>query len=101
MNGLDEIRSRRAELLARAAVERERVSVQIDRWRSPFALADRAVALARAVRGHPEWAIAAAALFVVVRPRRALAWARRGIMAWRAWRWIEQTLRAAAGARQA
>ena len=101
MNGLDQIRSRRADLIARAAVERERVSVQIDKWRSAFVLADRAVALARAIRGHPEWSVAAAVLIVVLRPRRALAWVRRGFAAWRAWRWIEQTLRAAAGARRA
>ena len=98
MSSIDEIHSRRAELLVRAAVERERISVQIDKWRSPLFFADRALAIARAIRAHPEWMVAAATLFAALRPRRALAWARRGFAAWRAWRWIEQTARTVAGA---
>lgn len=97
MSALEDIRSRRVELLSRAAVARERLSVQIERWRPPLALADRGIALARVIRGHPEWMFAAATLVILLRPRRAVAWARRGFIAWRAWRWIGQRVRAIAG----
>jgi hypothetical protein len=93
MNQVDEIRSRRAELLARAAVERERISVQLRAWEAPLALVDRSVAVARQIRRHPQWLIAAAAVFAVLRPRRAFAWARNGLIAWRAWRWVSNSLR--------
>ena len=92
MNQVDEIRARRAELLARAAVERERISVQLRLWEAPLALVDSSVAAARYLRRHPQWLIAAAVVLAVLRPRRALAWARNGLIAWRAWRWVSNSL---------
>jgi len=93
MNHVNEIRARRARLMARAAVERERISVQLHAWQAPLALADKGFAAARYVRRNPQWIVAAAVLLVVLRPRRALAWARNGLIAWRTWRWISHSLR--------
>lgn len=93
MNRLTQIRANRAQLLARAAVERERLSVQLQAWEAPLALADKCFAAARYVRRHPQWIVAAVVLLAVLRPRRALSWARNGLIAWRAWRWISQSLR--------
>ena len=93
MNDLDAIRAKRSLLLARAAVERERISVQLRAWEAPLALVDRSLALARAVRRHPQWIIAAAVVIAILRPRRAFAWMRRGFIAWRAWRWVAVSLR--------
>lgn len=101
MNPLTEIRARRARLMARAAVERERVSVQLHAWEAPLALADKSFAAARYVRRHPQWIVAAVVLLAVLRPRRALAWVRNGLIAWRAWRWISQSLRGLAARRPA
>ena len=93
MNPLTEIRARRAHLMARAAVERDRFSVQLHAWETPVALVDKSVAAARYLRRHPQWIVAAMVLLAVLRPRRALSWARNGLIAWRAWRWISQSLR--------
>ena len=93
MNPLTEIRARRAHLMARAAVERERISVQLHAWEAPLVLVDKSIAAARYVRRNPQWIVAAVVLLVVLRPRRALSLARNGLIAWRAWRWISQSLR--------
>jgi hypothetical protein len=93
MNQVGEIRAKRAQLLARAAVERERISVQLRVWEAPLALVDRSVAAARYIRDHPQWIVAAAIVIAILRPRRALSWARNGLIAWRAWRWISASLR--------
>jgi len=101
MNRLSEIRARRAQLMARAAIERERLSVRLHAWEAPLSLVDRAVAAAHYVRRHPQWLVAAALLIAVLRPRRALALARNGLIAWRAWRWISQSLHSLAARRLA
>ncbi len=93
MSRLAEFRDKRVRLLARAAVERERFVMQLQAWEAPLALADRGFAAARYVRQNPQWIVAAVVLFVVLRPRRALSWMRNGLIAWRAWRWISQSLR--------
>lgn len=101
MNTLTEIRARRAHLRARAAVERERISAQLHAWEAPLALADRGYAAARYLRRNPQWIVATVVLLLVLRPKRALSWARNGLIAWRAWRWISQFLRGLAPRRPA
>jgi len=88
LNQVGEIRAQRARLLPRAAVERERVLVQLRAWEAPLALVDRSVAAARYVHRHPQCLIAAAVVFAILRPRRALAWVRNGLIAWRTFRWV-------------
>jgi hypothetical protein len=88
MNRVGRIRAERAQLLARAAVEREGVLLQLRAWQAPLALADRGVAAARYAHRHPQWLIAAAVVLAILRPRRALAWVRNGLVAWRALRWL-------------
>jgi hypothetical protein len=86
MNQPGEIRAERARLIARAGVERERVVAQLRSWETPLALADEGVAAARCVRRHPEWVLGAAIVLGALRPRRAVAWARNGLIAWRVFR---------------
>ncbi len=93
MSRLAEFRDKRVRLLARAAVERERLVTQLQAWEAPLALADKGFAAARYVRQNPQWIVATVVLLVVLRPRRALSLARSGLIAWRAWRWISQSLR--------
>jgi hypothetical protein len=93
MNQVSEIRAKRAQLLARAAVQRERLSVQLQPWETPLALVDKGIAAVRYVRRNPQWIVAAVLLFAVLRPRRAIALARNGLIAWRAWRWVAASLR--------
>ena len=93
MRSAGELRDQRARLLARAALEREQLSVQLEAWRAPLALVDKSIAATRYLRRHPQWIVAAAVVLALLRPRRALAWARRGFIAWRTWRWIASTAR--------
>ncbi|MBI2316437.1 MAG: hypothetical protein HYY28_04330 [Betaproteobacteria bacterium] len=79
--------------MERAAVERERLAAQLAPWRARLGLIDRSATAARSVLAHPEWLAAAAVLILILRPRRALAWARRGLLLWRAWRWTRQAAR--------
>jgi len=88
MNRVGEIRAERERLLARASVERESLRLQLRAWEAPLALADRGVTAARYAHRHPQWLIAAAVVLAILRPRRALAWVRNGLLAWRAFRWF-------------
>ncbi len=97
MSRLEDIRQRRSELLARAAVERERLWAQLAAWERPVAMLDRGVRAVRRLRAHPEWAFAAACILVLLRPRGALLWVRRGFAAWRLWRWASLRVRNVAG----
>jgi hypothetical protein len=92
MSQVSEIRAKRAQLLARAAVERERVSAQLGAWEAPLVLVDKSIEAMRTLRRHPQWIVAAVVVLAVLRPRRALGWARNGLIAWRAWRWISRSL---------
>lgn len=88
MNRLVEIRARRAHLMASAAVERERIRNQLRTWEAPLALVDTGISAARYLRRHPEWIVGPMVLLAILRPRRALAWTRNAVVAWRAWRWM-------------
>jgi len=88
MNRLVEIRARRAQLMASAAVERERIRMQLQAWEAPFALVDTGISAARYLRRHPQWIVGPLVLLTILRPRRVLAWTRNALVAWRAWRWI-------------
>jgi len=97
MNQVEEIRERRARLLARATGERAQLSMQLEAWRAPLSLLDKSIAAARYVRQHPEWVVVASVAFALIRPRRAFAWVRSGFIAWRAWRWVAGAARGLAG----
>ncbi len=93
MSKTAELRDKRARLVARAVLERERFSAQLDAWRAPLALADKGIAAGRYLRRHPQWLVAIAVVIALIRPRRAFAWARRGFVVWRTWRWISAEAR--------
>ncbi len=93
MSQAADLRDKRARLVVRAALERERLSAQLDALRAPVALLDKSIAAARYVRRHPEWLVAVAVVIALIRPRRVLAWARRGFVLWRTWRWISDAAR--------
>jgi len=93
MNEMLRIQVRRAHLLARSEAERRDLSARVASWQAPFALADRSIAAARYLRRHPLIVAAAVALLVLLKPRRAIVWARRGFFLWRTWRWVSAGLR--------
>jgi YqjK-like protein len=85
--------ARRERLLGRSAVQRDELAALLTPLRGPLALADRAVAAARWARAHPEAVGLAAAILVVLSPRRALRWASRAFTVWRGYRLASRMLR--------
>jgi len=93
MNEMMQIRLRRARLIERSEAQRRDLSAQLELWQAPLALADRSIAAGRYLRRHPSIVAAAVALLVLLKPGRAFAWARRGFVLWRTWRWVSGILR--------
>lgn len=83
------LEARRQLLIEQAAVQRRTLAAQLLPWQLPLAIADRGVAAVRSIRRNPQWAIGALAIYVLLRPRGAGRWLRRGWSAWqllRIWR---------------
>lgn len=92
MKSLTEIHAHKARLAERIANQRARVAGDVAALAPLFSAADRGIAVVRSIRAHPEWVAIAAAVLFVLRPRRALALARRGFTAWRTWKWAKIAL---------
>lgn len=92
MKDLREIMARKARLVGRISGQRAQIANEFATLMPLFSLADRGAAAVRTIRAHPEWIAIAACALVVLRPKRALAWARRGFGAWRTWKWAKVAL---------
>ena len=79
---LNRLAARRSLLVARAAAQRSALAQSVAPWRSRLALADQGVAAFRYLAQHPILVAGAALLFVVMRPRQAGRWLRRGWVVW-------------------
>jgi hypothetical protein len=84
--GAAELAQRRAMLLARCAVLRERLGGEMATFGRPLSWADQALAAVRWLRAHPLVPAGAAAALALWKPRRAWRWLVRGFGLWRAWR---------------
>jgi NhaP-type Na+/H+ and K+/H+ antiporter len=89
---LAQIYLRRERLLARSAAQRDEMALLLTPLKGPLAIADRGLAVAQYVRAHPAAVVIAAAVFVVLSPRRAFRWSRRAFVAWRGYRWAVRAL---------
>jgi len=77
---------RRERLVAQAAAQRRALARDMDRWRTPLALADQGLAALRYIRIHPQWLIGSVVLLVALRPRRVGKWLGSGWVSWRVMR---------------
>lgn len=79
------------------ALKKQRLLIACDGLRADFAghakglapafgAADCVVEGAHWLRKHPQPIVAAVVALLVIRPKRAWLWARRGFFAWQAWR---------------
>jgi len=75
---------RRQHLIARSEALRGRLLREVQPWQGPLVVADRMLWVGRWLHAQRHWPIGAAAVVVVLRPRRAARWLRR---AWWLWRW--------------
>jgi hypothetical protein len=85
---LDELRARRALLLARARTDRVAIAAGLERLAVPLKIADAGWNLALWLRERPAVAGVATALAAAIGARRGLRWIRFGLAAWQAWRWV-------------
>jgi hypothetical protein len=76
---------KREQLLARSAALRLQLARDSQVLVTPLALADKAREGLRWLRQHPQWPLAGLGLLVLLRPRRAWRWAKRGWWVWRLW----------------
>jgi hypothetical protein len=83
---LAEIRTRRELLLARSAVEREALALELERWRAPLGLADRGFRVVQYLGRHPGVLVLLVAALVALSPKRALRWAGAAVAVWRGYR---------------
>jgi hypothetical protein len=90
---LAQIRARRERLIARSAAQRDELALVLAPLKGPLAVADRGIAAVQYARAHPGLVAIAAAVLVVLSPRRAFRWARRGFVLWRGYRWAARALR--------
>ncbi|MHB1248927.1 MAG: YqjK family protein [Polaromonas sp.] len=98
---LIELHQQRGRLLERIASQRAALAWQLQPLRSASDTADRVLALLRGgveyLKSHPLPVALAVLALVLLKPRRALRWAGRGLFLWRSWRalrtWLPASLR--------
>jgi hypothetical protein len=83
---------RQQQLLVRSSELRGQLARDAQVWQPPLALADQVHAGWRWLRAHPEVPLAAAAVLLVLRPRRALRWGWRLWSGWRLWLRLQRRL---------
>jgi len=89
---LEQIHARRERLVARSAAQRDELALLLAPLKGPLGVADRGIAVAQYARAHPGLVVIAAAIFVVLSPKRAFRWARRAFGVWRGYRWAARAL---------
>jgi hypothetical protein len=99
MNGSSGSRSsglarRQQQLLLRSQHLRAELGLEVQRLQPPLRLADRVRAGWQWLRANPQWPLGAAAVLVVLRPRRAWRWGLRLWWGWRSWQRLQRWLQA-------
>lgn len=92
MDRLEDILMRKARLSERIAHQRQRLGTDVKAMHPLFAAADQGAALLAGARQHAGWIAVAAGIVIAMRPRRTLAWVRRGFVAWRTLKWMRGAL---------
>lgn len=87
-----ELAARRGALGARIASQRQTLAGEAEALSSVFSAGDAVLRGVDWLKQHPLAVGAAVAGAVVVRPGRALRWAKRGFFVWRGWRAMRNTL---------
>lgn len=89
---LIELAVRRGELKARIEAQRRALAAHAEPVAGLLGKVDHVVAGVHWLKAHPREVGVAAAAFLVVRPRRAWRWLRRGFVVWKAVRALRDRL---------
>jgi hypothetical protein len=95
MSALEDIRQRRARLVAEADVQRATLVREISAFGSVLKVADRGIAWATWLRARPYLVVALVTAVAVLRPKLALAWSARVVTVWRAGRFLYEAVKPA------
>ena len=87
-----EVAVRHGALRARIAAQREDLTKHIAPLESALGGADKALAGVDWLKHHPAAVVAAVAVLVVVSPKRAWRWTKRGFVVWRGWQTVRKSL---------
>ena len=77
---------KRERLIARCAAQRDELAALTIQLDGPIRIADRGIAAVHYLRNHPVALGGVVAVLTVVQRRNLWTWARRGFVAWRAYR---------------
>lgn len=92
MNGARQIELavRRGRLLAEIDAQRDELRRLTQPVRRTLGVADSAVRGVRYLQARPEYVGTAVVVLLILSPRRAIRWARRGFFVWRTWRSVRR-----------
>jgi hypothetical protein len=82
------IQLKRERLIERAARERDAVAHALQALSRPLGFIDRCLGVVRFVLARPPLVAGIAVALALLRPRRALKWARRAFGVWQSYRWL-------------
>lgn len=89
---LIELAERRERLVALAALQRSELSRKLFPLKAGCAVVDKGAMALRYLQQHPAVVAGGVGLLVALRPRKALAWLKRGWFAWRVVQKLRQRL---------
>jgi hypothetical protein len=84
------IETKRGRLIERAARERADLAQTLQSWMQPLGFVDHCLGAVRFIISHPPLVAGAMLVLALLRPHRALRWARRAWSLWRGYRWLTQ-----------
>ena len=87
-----EVAMRHGALRARIAAQRADLAKHAAPLETALGGADKALAGVDWLKHHPAAVAAAAAVLVATGPKRAWRWGKRGLLVWRGWRMIRNSL---------
>lgn len=100
MRALEEIRERRARLIAEADSQRKALAGELAACGSVLTVIDRGITWARWLRARPYVVVAAVTAIAVLRPKLALLWSVRVVTLWRAGRFLYESVKRLMGPSQ-
>lgn len=97
MSALEDIRERRARLVAEAESQRKALAGHLAACGSVLTVVDRGITWARWLRARPYAVVALVAAIAVLKPKFALLWSARIVTLWRAGRFVYEAVKRFSG----